>query len=117
MVKKLEKPMKLKIKKGDTVKMLSGKDRNKTGKVLVVFPKEGRLVVDGANIVKKHIRPRKAGEKGQTVEIPSKVPVSRTMLICPSCSKATRVGLKRTVREDGKSTRDRICKKCSAVIA
>jgi len=117
MVKTLQKTNKLKIKKGDTVKMLAGKDRDKTGKVLVVFPKEGRLVVEGVNIVKKHIRPRKAGEKGQTVEVPSKVPVSRTMLVCPTCNKATRVGLKRTVGEDRKSTCDRVCKKCSAVIA
>lgn len=117
MVKTLEKPNKLKIKKGDTVKMLAGKDRNKTGKVLVVFPKEGRLMVEGANIVKKHIRPRRAGEKGQIVELPSKVPVSRVILVCPSCGKGTRVGLKRIEGADGKTSRERVCKKCSAVIA
>ena len=56
------------IKKGDTVKILSGDDKGKTGKVLKVFPKEGKVIVEGANMMKKHQRPRREGEKGQTVE-------------------------------------------------
>lgn len=116
MVKKLQvQPHKWKIKKGDTVLVRGGKDRGKKGKVLVMFPKEGRMVVEGANIVKKHIRPRKAGEKGQIVEVPSKMPISRAMLVCTSCGKGTRVGIRRTAGEN--SVRERICKKCSATIA
>lgn len=103
---------KLKIKKGDTVLVLVGKDRGKTGKVLAALPKEGRLLVEGRNIVKKHVRPRKAGEKGQRVEIPSPLPVSRVMLVCPSCGKAARVGIRRG--DDGR--RQRVCKKCQAAI-
>lgn len=107
---------KWKIKKGDNVYVRAGKDRGKKGKVLVMMPKAGRLVVEGANLIKKHIRPRRAGEKGQVVEVPAAIPVSRVMIFCPSCNKPTRVGIRRSEVE-GKKTRDRVCKKCSAVIA
>lgn len=102
----------LKVKTGDTVLIHVGKDRGKTGKVLRVFPKEGRLLVEGRNIVKKHVRPRRAGEKGQRVEVPSPMPVARVMLICSQCQKATRVAIRRT--PDGK--RERQCKKCQAIL-
>lgn len=104
--------IKLKIKTGDTVLIQVGKDRGKTGKVLRVFPKVGRLIVEGRNIVKKHVRPRRAGEKGQRIEVPAPMPVARVMLVCPSCQKATRVGVRRT--PEGR--RERLCKKCQAVI-
>ena len=103
---------KLKIKSGDTVLIQVGKDRGKTGKVLRVFPRVERLIVEGRNIVKKHVRPRRAGEKGQRVEVPAAMPVARVMLVCPSCQKATRVGLQRT--PEGR--RERRCKKCRVVI-
>ncbi len=109
-------PRKWKIKKGDNVYVRAGKDRGKKGKVLVMFPKDGRLVVEGANLVKKHIRPRRAGEKGQVVEVPAPMPISRVMIVCPSCSKPTRIGVRRTGTE-GSSARERVCKKCSAVIS
>lgn len=102
-----------KVKTGDTVLVRVGKDRGKTGKVLRVFPREGRLLVEQRNLVKKHIRPRRAGEKGQRVDIPSPLPIPRVMLVCPSCQKATRVGLRRTAE----GARERVCKKCHAVIA
>lgn len=106
-----------KVKKGDTVLVQVGKDRGRTGKVLAMLPREGRVLVEGLNLVKKHIRPRKTGEKGQRVEVPSPMPVSRVMLLCPSCGKATRVGIHRMPSPDGvKTKRERICKKCSAVI-
>lgn len=89
-----------------------GKDRGKTGKVLAALPKTGRLLVEGRNIVKKHVRPRKAGEKGQRIEVPSPLPVSRVMLVCPSCGKATRVRIQR----ESSGLRQRVCKKCQAVI-
>jgi len=101
----------MKVKKGDTIKMLAGKDRGKTGKVLHSFPDKEKVIVEGLNIVKKHTRPRKEGEKGQRVEIPRRVPVSNVMLVCPKCSKGTRVGYK--VENDNKF---RVCKKCGAEI-
>lgn len=104
--------VKRKIKKGDTVLVQVGKDRGKTGKVLTVLPKEGRLVVEGANIVKKHVRPRRAGEKGQRVEIPAPMPFARVLLVCPACGKATRVGIHRSAE----GVRERRCKKCQVSI-
>ena len=99
------------VKKGDTVLIQVGKDRGKTGKVLTMLPRDRRLIVDGLNLVKKHIRPRRAGEKGQVVEIPSPMPIARVLVVCPSCTKATRVGIRRT-----SGTRERVCKKCSSVL-
>jgi large subunit ribosomal protein L24 len=99
----------MKIKKNDQVKILIGKDKGKTGKVLRVLSGEKKVVVDGVNIVKKHIRPRKEGEQGQRVEIPGKTNISNVMLICSKCGKATRVEYK--VAEKSKF---RICKKCKA---
>ncbi|MDP2704696.1 MAG: 50S ribosomal protein L24 [bacterium] len=64
------------IKKGDNVKILAGKDRGKTGKIIKVLPKRGRVVVEGLQMVKKHIRPKKEGEKGQVVEIPASIHIS-----------------------------------------
>lgn len=103
---------KFKIKKGDTVLVQVGKDRGKTGKVLAMLPTEGRLVVEGRNIVKKHVRPRRRGEKGQRVEAPSPMPIARVMLVCPSCRAATRV----SIRRPAPHTRERVCKKCQAII-
>jgi len=106
---------KWKVRKGDTVYIRAGKDRGKTGKILAMLPREGRLVVEGLNLVKKHIRPRRAGEKGQVVEVPSPMPIARVMLNCPSCGKPTRVGLRR-VADGDKTAGERFCKKCSAII-
>lgn len=100
-----------KIKKGDQVKMLAGKDSGKDGKVGSVFPVEGRVVVDGLNLIKKHMKPRREGEKGQRVEIPRKVDISNVALICPKCGKTTRVGFKKTEKE-----KVRFCKKCNSEI-
>jgi large subunit ribosomal protein L24 len=101
----------MKIKKGDTVLVISGKWKGKIGKVLRAFPRELKVLVEGVNIVKKHQKPKRAGEKGQIVEIPKPIPVSKVKLICPSCKKATRVGYK---IEDNKKFR--VCKKCGAKI-
>jgi len=97
----------MKIKKNDTVLIISGKDRGKKGKVLEVFPKEGKLLVEGVNIRKKHVRPKKSGEKGQIVESPSPFFLSNAKLICFKCAKATRVGYKIIEKK-----KHRICKKC-----
>lgn len=84
----------MKIKKGDQVLIISGKDRGKKGKVLDAFPKEEKIIVEGANIRKKHVKPKKSGEKGQIVEMPVAFPLSNVKLICPKCGKAARIGYK-----------------------
>lgn len=88
----------MKIKTGDKVKVLSGKSRGKTGKVIQVLEnkKNGKfyVVVEGANLLKKHMRPRKQGEKGQTIELPAPLHIGKVMLIDPKSGKPTRVGYK-----------------------
>lgn len=96
----------MKIKKGDEVKILLGKDRGRTGKVLRVFGKKGKVLVEGINVYKRHVR--KTGQhEGGILEITKPVNISNVALICPKCKKATRVGYKLT----GK-IKTRICKKC-----
>lgn len=99
------------IHKGDTVKIITGKDKNKTGKVMKVFPKKSRVLVEGLNLYKKHVRPKSQGEKGQTVMVPRPLNVSNVMLVCSVCSQPTRVGF----RKEG-DNKVRYCKKCSAAI-
>jgi len=82
---------KMNIKKGDSVKVLSGKEKGKTGKVLEVFPKDSRLSVEGLNIRVRFSRPKKQGEKGQRLELPAAMNISKVMLVCPHCGKPTRV--------------------------
>ena len=103
---------KFKIRRGDTVKVLLGKDRGKTAKVLAIFPREERVLVEGVNMVSKHIRPRRAGEKGQRVSVAAPLALSNVQLMCPACKKPTRVGVKR----EG-DRRERVCKKCQTVIS
>ena len=101
----------MKIKKDDTVLIISGKDKGKKAKVLESFPKQCKISVEGVNIVKKHRRPKTEKEKGQVIEIIKPVDVSNVKLICPKCSVASRVGYRLT--EKGKY---RICKKCQQEI-
>src|SRR6185437_8307657 len=101
----------MKLHKGDIVKIMGGKDRGKTGKVLESLPVEGRVVVEGLNTVNKRSRPRKQGETGQTVAVPRPLPASRVRLVCPNCKNAVRVGF----RMDGPK-KVRYCKKCEATI-
>ncbi len=101
----------MRIKKDDQIQIISGKDRGKRGKVLRTLPKDGKIVVEGMNLVKRHRRPRKGGEKGQRVEVPSPLPVCRVMIICSHCGKPTRIGYK--LAGDSKA---RICKKCGSEI-
>jgi large subunit ribosomal protein L24 len=98
----------MKIKKGDNVKIISGKDRGKTGKVMRSIPAEQAIVVEGLNMVTKHIRAT-ANRKGQRIKLPAALDVSNVQLVCPKCGKSTRVGYK--VMEDKKM---RICRKCNA---
>ena len=100
---------KLHIKTGDTVVLLTGdkKDRNKTGKVLEVSPEEGKVIVEGINIVKKHVKPRKAGDASGIIETEGAIYASKVALYCDKCDKGVRVGYKMV---DGKKVR--VCKKC-----
>ena len=97
------------IKKGDTIQVITGKDRGKTGKVSSWSPKNETLVVEGLNAYKKHSKPRREGEKGEVVQVFRPIPASRVMLYCESCGKGTRVGVR--VDETGKS-KVRYCRKC-----
>ncbi len=101
----------MKIKKGDNVLIISGKDKGKTGKILKAFPKEMKILVEGVNLKKKHVRPKREGEKGQVVDIPAPLNISNVKVICPKCGKATRVGYK--LEKDQKL---RVCKKCASII-
>lgn len=101
----------MKIRKGDTVSIISGKDRGKKGKILTSFPKEGRVIVEGVNLRKKHRRGRRSGEKGQIIQLPGAIDVSNVKLICPKCGRQTRIGYK--IMEKRKY---RICKKCGQEI-
>lgn len=105
--------MTLIIKKNDSVKILSGKDRGKLGRVLKVLPRDGRVVVEGINIMKRHRRPKRQGEKGQIVQIPASVHISNVMLVCPKCSKPQRT--KSALDDSGKKSR--VCRKCEAKIS
>lgn len=99
------------IKKGDTVQIVTGKDRGKTGKVASVNAQTMRLTVEGLNMFKKHKRPTKQGEKGQIISRAHSMDASNAMLLCPSCKKPSRVG----VRVDG-GKKIRVCKRCGATI-
>ena len=97
----------MKLKKGDTILVISGKDAGKTAKILRSLPKEGMILVEGVNMKSKHIRPKRQGEKGQVVKIPLPIDVSNVKFLCPKCGKPTRVGYK--IVGDKKM---RMCKKC-----
>jgi large subunit ribosomal protein L24 len=84
----------MKIKKGDKVQVIAGKDRGKQGEVLHVLPTTAQVIVKGANIMKRHVRARRDGEKGQRIEKEAPLHVSNVMLVCPHTSKPTRVGYK-----------------------
>ena len=101
----------MKIKKGDTVQVLSGNDKGKTGEVLEVMPKTQRVVVKGINIRKKHVKPRKQGEQGGIIPVECAVLASKVNVVCPKCGKATKIGY--SIEKDEKV---RVCKKCGAKI-
>ena len=98
----------LKIKKGDRVRVLTGKDRGHEGEVMRVIPSTGKVIVDGANVAKKHQRATKATMQGGIIDKDMPMPVANVALLCPTCGKATRVAYK--IDRDG--TKVRACKKC-----
>ena len=95
----------------DTVKVLAGKNKGKTGKVTQLLPKEHLVVVEGVNKMFKHMRPQKKGDKGQRIEFSAPMPLNKVMLVCPKCGKPSRIGIK----IDGEK-KLRVCKKCNATI-
>jgi large subunit ribosomal protein L24 len=101
----------MRIKKGDTVEVLSGNDKGKTGEVLEVMPKTNKIVVKGINVRKKHVKPRKQGEEGGIIPVECAIDSSKVNVVCPKCNKATKIGY--NMEEDKKV---RVCKKCGAKI-
>ena len=103
---------KMSIKTGDTVVVLSGKDKGKQGKVLSVMPKDRKVIVEKVNIVSRHTKPRREGEEGGIIKREAPIYACKVMRVCPKCNKPTRPASK--VQADGKKVR--ICKKCGAEI-
>jgi large subunit ribosomal protein L24 len=103
---------KLHVKKDDMVKVMAGKEKGKTGKVLRVFPTKGRVVVESLNVVKRHTRPTQLNPEGGIVEKEAAMSISNVMLICSSCNEASRTGI-RTLEDD---SRVRYCKKCNEIV-
>lgn len=111
--------MKMNVKKGDTVVVISGKDKGKKGEILVAYPDKQRVVVKGAAMITAHVKPRRQGEPGGRIEKEGTLHVSNVQLVCPKCSKPTRVGhVVEEVEISGKKTSKslRVCKKCGAKI-
>lgn len=104
--------MSLGIKKGDNVIILSGKDREKKGRVISVLTKKDEIIVEGINMRKKHQKPSRKYTQGGIIEKERPIPVCKVMLICPKCDKPTRIGAR--ILEDGKKVRE--CRKCKEVI-
>jgi large subunit ribosomal protein L24 len=98
----------MKIKKGDTVLIISGKDRGRKGKVIEALPQKGKIVVEEINMIKKRVRPKKSGEKGQMVKLASAFDASNAKIVCPKCGEASRIAYKKE-----KDKKYRICKKCN----
>ncbi len=108
---------KLNIKKGDTVLIITGKDRGKQGTVSRAMPQDSKVIVEGLNIVKKHVRPQGQVRQGGIIDKAMPIHVSNTMLICTECGKPTRVGHeRRPMGADQKMRTVRVCKKCHKVI-
>jgi len=101
--------MAMNVKKGDTVVVLSGKDKGKQGKVLGTVPSEDKVVVEGINMVTCHVKPRRQGETGGIVKREAALYASKVQVVCPKCKKGTRVAHK---IENGKKSR--VCKHCGA---
>lgn len=103
---------KVHVKTGDTVLVISGKDKGKKGTVLAVSPKEGKIIVEKVNMVSKHVKPRRMGEQGGIIKAEGAMYASKVQIVCPRCKKQTRVAHK--VYDNG--TKERICAKCGEAL-
>ena len=101
----------MKLKKGDMVKIIIGKDKGRTGKVQKIITKNAKIIIDGINIYKKHVK-KSEGKPGGIIEISRPLAVSKVMIICPTCNKPARIGYQ--IIKNGEKTR--ICRKCKAII-
>ena len=110
-VKHKVKPNKIHVRKGDYVMVISGKDAGKKGKVIQVIPKKGRVVVEKANMIKRHTKPSQSMPQGGIVQKEAPISSSNVMLYCQECNSVTRVSIQ--VTEDGKQ---RVCKKCGVIL-
>jgi large subunit ribosomal protein L24 len=102
----------MKVRKGDQVMVVSGRDRGKRGKIKVVFPRRSRVIVEGIHFVKRHRKPRGQMDQGGIVEFEAPIHISNVMLICPRCKEPTRVGYE-FLPEGGKA---RICRACGEAV-
>jgi len=102
---------KIHVKTGDEVMVISGRDKGRKGKVMAVSPKEGKVIVEKLNMVSKHVKPRKAGEKGGIIKAESAIYACKVQIFCPKCKKPSRVGHK----VDG-AEKIRVCKKCGETL-
>lgn len=107
----LKKFTNMKIKKGDKIRVIAGKDKGREGVVEHVYKKAGKVVIPGINLYKKHVKKNEKMPQGGVVEIPRSMDVSKIMLICPKCNKSTKIGYKL-----GKGKKNRICKKCESEV-
>jgi large subunit ribosomal protein L24 len=105
-------PRKLKVRKNDTVMVIAGRDRGKTGKVLRVMPLRGRVIVERLNMVKRHTKPRGAASPGGIVEREAALDISNVMLMCDRCNAPVRSGIK--FAADG--SKSRVCRRCGETI-
>jgi large subunit ribosomal protein L24 len=103
----------LKIRKGDRVRVLTGKDRGKEGEVMFASPRNRTVIVDGVNVAKKHQAPTRSTQQGGIIDKDMPIPVANVALVCPSCGKPTRVGYK----FDAAGEKARVCKKCGGELA
>ncbi len=107
----------MKVRKNDTVIVLSGDDKGKTGKVLKVFPEEQRIIVEGVNFIKRHMRPTQRNPKGGVLQKEAPINVSKVIFQCPKCGERGRVAHKLIQAEDSSEVnRVRICRKCGEII-
>lgn len=97
----------MKVRKGDQVKIVSGNDKGKRGKVIAVFPKAGKVLVGGVNVRKRHAKSKRAGQKGEVINVPAPFALSKIVVVCGRCGNGGRLGYR---IEDARKLR--ICKKC-----
>lgn len=113
--------MATKIKINDKVMVIAGKAKGKVGKVIQVLPQDNKIVVEGVNVMFKHLRPQKRGDKGQRVQFNGPLNISNVLLSCPKCGKNSRVGFRVTTltgenKQATEKSKVRVCKKCQEVI-
>ncbi|MEW6045718.1 MAG: 50S ribosomal protein L24 [Bacillota bacterium] len=109
---RIARPRKVHVRKNDTVEVIRGDDAGKRGKVLQALPKEGRVVVEGINIQKRHTRPTRTNPQGGVIEKPGPIDASKVMLVCPSCDKPTRYRRERSADKG----LVRVCRRCGKMI-